>query len=107
MREKGKQQFISDHKGEFLKVWADLGWKNKYIYLKVFMDEIEGYWYYRTSHVFIWFTYIYENGSGINWESKRSENVEAGVRKMLDGYEEHFRKYYGCGFSCIFFFPRQ
>ena len=104
VREKGNQQFISDHKGEFLRLWADLGWKNKYIYLKAFVDETEGYWYYRTSYVFIWFTYIYENGSGINRESKVPENVEAGVRKMLDGYEEHFWKYYGCSFFIYLLF---
>lgn len=104
VREKGNQQFISDNKGEFLKLWADLGWKNKYIYLKAFVDETEGYWYYRTSYVFIWFTYIYENGSGINRESKVPEEVETSVRKMLDGYEDHFWKYYGCSFFIYLLF---
>ena len=81
-----------------------MGWKNKYIYLKAFVDETEGYWYYRTSYVFIWFTYIYENGSGINRESKVPEEVETSVRKMLDGYEDHFWKYYGCSFFIYLLF---
>ena len=98
IREKGNQQYIIDNKVEFFKLWMELGWENKYIYLKAFVDETEGYWYYRTSYVFIWFTYIYENGNGINRDSKVPETVEANVREMLDKYETHFWKYYGSSF---------
>lgn len=98
VREKDNQQFISENKAEFFKLWLKLGWKNKYMYWKAFVDETEGYWYYRITYPFIWFTYVNENGSGINRESKVPAAVEAQVREMLEAYEGHFWRYYGSSF---------
>ena len=44
IREHGNQQYISDHKLEFIKIWISLGIKYPFNYLKGWIDETRGYW---------------------------------------------------------------
>ena len=44
IREHGNQQYISDHKLEFIKVWISVGIKYPFNYLKGWIDETRGYW---------------------------------------------------------------
>ena len=44
IREHGNQQYISDNKWEFVRVWILIGVKYPFNYLKGWIDETRGYW---------------------------------------------------------------
>lgn len=45
MRDNGNQEYIAEHKGEFLKLWIDLGLKYPSDYTIAFVYSTLGYWY--------------------------------------------------------------
>ena len=104
VREKNHQEYIQTHAGEFLKVYLDLFWQNKAIYVKAFVDETKGYWYHKTHFPFIWATYIQENGMGIDRDSKVPSYVEQSVREYLERYKAHFDQYLSTGLYVYLFF---
>lgn len=53
VRETDNQQYIVDHKGEFIKLYLQLGLKYPDIYFTAYLDQTEGYWY---SDVQYWVT---------------------------------------------------
>lgn len=97
VRKAGKQQYLVEHKSDYAKLYFQLGLQNPYIYLKAFIDETEGYWYHKITYNFIWSTYIFENGAGIERDSKVSDEVKNVITSFLEKYENHFWKYYGNG----------
>lgn len=97
VRRKGEQEQISNNKFAYLKLWFQMGWQNKYIYLKAFIDETSGYWYHKITYPFIWVTYVMENGSGINRECKVSPALEQKISDYMENYKVHFWKYYSNG----------
>lgn len=104
VREKNNQEYIQTHAGELWKVYLDLFWKNKEIYVKAFVDETKGYWYHKTYFPFIWATYIQENGMGIDRDSKVPAYVEQSVRAYLANYKKHFDQYLSTGLYVYMFF---
>ena len=45
VRETDNQEFIAEHKFEFLKLWIELGIQNPRSYLYAYLDQTYGYWY--------------------------------------------------------------
>ena len=45
VREKDNQQFLVDHKGEFAKLYMELGVTYPFIYFSSYLDQTYGYWY--------------------------------------------------------------
>ena len=45
VREHGDQEYLSKHKAEYLKLWAELGIKYPDKYLKAYINQTCGYWY--------------------------------------------------------------
>lgn len=45
VRDKDNQQYITDHKGEFLKLYVDLGLSHPDVYITAFINQTFGYWY--------------------------------------------------------------
>lgn len=45
VRQHGDQQYIAEHKGEFLLLWLELGLEHPSTYLKAQIDQTKGYWY--------------------------------------------------------------
>ncbi len=41
----GNQDYLIDHKGEYLKLWIDLGLRYPGEYVQAFIDQTKGYWY--------------------------------------------------------------
>ncbi|MCR4650967.1 MAG: DUF6020 family protein [Lachnospiraceae bacterium] len=44
IRREGNQEYLSDHMGDFIKLWMHLGLRYPYNYLKAWVDETRGYW---------------------------------------------------------------
>ena len=45
VRESGNQDYILEHKGEFFKLWLQLGLEYPGTYMKAQIDQTKGYWY--------------------------------------------------------------
>lgn len=98
------QEFIHNNSGLFLKTYINIGWNNKYLYTKAFVNETKGYWYHKLTHPFIWATYIHDNGSGICRESKVPDFFADFMSKYIKSYENHFWKYFGNAFFVYLIF---
>ena len=68
VRETDNQQYIVDHKGEFIKLYLQLGMKYPDIYLRSYLDQTEGYWY---SDVQYWIIADITLTEGFNIEKKQ------------------------------------
>jgi len=45
VRDSGDQEYLAEHKGDFMKLWLELGLKNPLTYLRAHIDLIRGYIY--------------------------------------------------------------
>lgn len=99
VRETDNQQYISEHKGEFLSLWIRTGFHNPYYYFKAYIDETFGYWYHKVHACNIWATYIFEGtaGLGIMRECKMPDGAENIIPSLITWYRTHFDKYFSCG----------
>lgn len=43
--EAGNQEYLIEHKGEYLKLWINLGMRYPGTYVQAFIDQTKGYWY--------------------------------------------------------------
>ena len=98
VRETDNQQYISDHKEEFLSLWLRTGIHNKYYYLKAFIDETRGFWYHKTMGG-TWATYLFEGVEGLSIyrDCKLPDNMAGLIPDLLSWYNIHFKKYFSCG----------
>ena len=98
VREKDNQQYIADHKEEFLSLWLRLGIHNIYYYLRAYIDETRGFWYHKTMGG-MWATYLFEGVEelGINRECKLPDNMAELIPNLLSWNKSHFKKYFSCG----------
>lgn len=64
VREKDGQDYIKDHKLEFLKLWIKLGIKYPTAYLRAWIEETKGYW--NAGYLYwIWLDEVNGNGFGV------------------------------------------
>lgn len=98
VRETNNQQYISDHKEEFLSLWIRLGIHNIYYYVRAFIDETRGFWYHKTKGG-MWATYLFEGveGLGIDRDCKLPDNMAELIPGLLSWNKLHFSKYFSCG----------
>ena len=104
VRETDNQQYISEHKGEFLALWIRTGIHNPYYYFKAYIDETFGYWYHKVRACNIWATYIFEGtkGLGIVRECKMPDGAANFIPSLITWYRAHFDKYFSCGIYLYF-----
>lgn len=105
VREKNSQQIIREKADIFLKLWVELFWENKRIYVKAYVNQTSGYWYHHVKSPFLWATYIEPNGMGIERDSKVPENIEKAFRQYLKVSEDFFDIFLSVGlYMYIFLF---
>ncbi len=83
--EKGNQDYIAAHKGEFAKLYAALGVKYPLTYLKAWIDETRGYWNAGYSY-WRWNTGVLDNGLGIE-RTVNCQRVMDFMQTYLHGWE--------------------
>lgn len=71
VRKTDKQEYLPEHKSEYLKLWIAVGLKNPRKYLEAWVDQTKGYWNGGYSF-WIWGEYVLDNSLGI----KKSEHSE-------------------------------
>ena len=64
IRKEGDITYLEENKGEFLKLYLEMGLRNPNTYLFAFVDQTKGYWYPDVKP-YIWNTEMAENGLGI------------------------------------------
>ena len=92
VRETDNQDYIKEHKGEFLKLWAEIGLKYPVDYLKAYRDETYGYWY---PDVRYW-VYAGEFRSD-NMDIEQKSYISEKFGEFLDNFRFAYKKYYVLG----------
>lgn len=65
VRATGNQEFLKEHRGEFLRLWLELGLRNPGIYLRAYIDQTRGYWYHNPGLYWVYARNIWENDLGL------------------------------------------
>lgn len=68
IRTNGDQQYLTEHKGEFLKLWLDLGVRNPGLYLQAWIDVTKGYWFPDESYETATIDGVFSNLAGLSWQ---------------------------------------
>lgn len=69
VRQTGDQEYIAEHKGEYLKLWIELGLEYPATYIKAQIDQTKGYWYPDVQY-WVTTTMMKENSWGMYRDSK-------------------------------------
>ena len=105
VRETDNQNYITTHKGDFIKLYKDLFIANKRIFVKAFIYETYGYWYHNVTFANApWATYIESNGMGIERDSKMPEVVQKISADYLSLSHYIYDKYFNVGLYVYIFF---
>lgn len=89
IKEKGNQAYILEHKGDFIKLYLQLGMKYPSEYIEAWIDQTRGYWnsgytYWR------WFNGVNKNTLGIH-QTIRSQFANAAITMYLGIWQSsHF-----------------
>ena len=85
VRESGDQDFIARNKGEFLRLWLELGLQNPGIYLQAQIDQTMGYWY---PDVDYWFVILHQSGMELSQELGlvKDSKLPAIVEKLVHAF---------------------
>lgn len=86
VRDKGNQQYISEHKGEFIKLYISLGLKNPLAYVYAWIDQTRGYWNAGYSY-WRWFLGVLDNDLGIE-RTTRSVVLDTMLSEYLWMFED-------------------
>lgn len=84
VRERDNQDYLLEHKREFIGLYIDLGLKHPTKYVEAWIDQTKGFWHggYR---YWVWFQNVQENKLGISREVK-SEKVHLLLSRYLESY---------------------
>lgn len=85
VRRYNNQEFLSEHKSDYFKLWINLGMRHPYTYIKAWADQTDGYWNCRNYYWNVWWRGIPDNDFGI----VQTINNEKAA-KILNGYLELF-----------------
>lgn len=55
---------VQAHKGEYLKLWLEIGMQNPVVYLHAWIDQTRGYWHNGYNYK-VWFSGVQENDFGV------------------------------------------
>ncbi len=76
VRETDNQQYLVDHKLEYLKLWLEIGLDNPVVYLKAWIDQTVGYWFSGYEY-WIVSNGVFENELGITALSDKEIRISA------------------------------
>ena len=95
----GNQEYLAAHKGEYLKLWAQLGLAYPGDYMKAYINQTYGYWYPDSF-------YLVAEGEGIS-ATELGEDEGNCVETWRDGADLWAFVEYGCCLLCPVILYRQ
>lgn len=84
----GKDSYLKEHKGEYLKLWIQLGIKYPKEYLAAYIDETYGYWLPGVGDCGFQHSYLYNAGDYQIYQVIRCEWLETIINKYLSLFEQ-------------------
>ncbi|MDE7226041.1 MAG: hypothetical protein K2N49_04185, partial [Ruminococcus sp.] len=90
VRETDNQEYLTEHKFEFLKLWIDLGIKNPVSYIFAQVEQTYGYYY---PDVQYWLYGLGIIGYGIDGLSHQPEVCPEFLRNLIDKCKDAYGKY--------------
>ena len=81
--EYGDQDYLIGHKGEYLKLWIDLGLRYPGVYVQAFIEQTKGYWYPMAPEQTV-FWGITENEDGLELQAVLKGPVVLKICELLD-----------------------
>ncbi|MEJ8734517.1 DUF6020 family protein [Mediterraneibacter sp. ICN-202921] len=86
VRQTGDQEYIKEHKGDYFRLWLELGFSHPSTYLKAQIDQTKGYWYPDVQY-WVTTTMMKEN----DWGMYRDPKLPEPVVKILGVWEYIYR----------------
>jgi hypothetical protein len=87
VRETDNQEYLTEHKAEFLKLWIDLGLEHPVSYLRAQIDQTYGYWY---PDVQYWLYAEDFRGRGDGYSVKQESKIPDVFSEMLSVYMDSY-----------------
>ncbi|MDE7094228.1 MAG: hypothetical protein K2O52_04885, partial [Oscillospiraceae bacterium] len=88
VRETDNQEFIAEHKFEFLKLWINLGLQNPKSYLYAYLDQTYGYWYPDVQY-WVYAGEFSTSGFDMAKENKLSQNQSNFMQEWREAYKSY------------------
>lgn len=85
IRNKGNQNYLVEHKSEFIHTYFSIGIKNPYNYLLAFFNQSKGYWHHKMSN-YIYYDGVHDNDLGL----KRSPLLPLSFSLLMDSFMTSF-----------------
>lgn len=84
----GHQEYITEHKGEFIKMYLSVGLKNPEYYVTAFLNQSKGYWYQKMTNDLYYRPCVHEYAAelGISRQPLFSAGISVKIDGMLDFY---------------------
>ena len=96
IRKKDKKNYIEKHKIKYLKLWISLGIKNPNKYVRAWVKQTNGYWYYNVDPyvVFVLSTQTYNKREGYQLNFKQHDYLPKTFSIKLTKYIEKITEIY-------------
>ncbi len=86
IRNKGNLDYFNNHISEYAKIYIRIGLNNPYNYIKGYIMQTNGFWYYNTKG-YLFTRYLWKNDYGIERSPRCPVILQNTVNKIIDKYE--------------------
>lgn len=100
IREEGNQEYIAEHKAEFIRLWVQIGLQNPLQYLEAEVRQTYGYWGFRVETPLYEQYRMAENPFGLTVQRKVF-SYDFGLRAeaFLQGFQDAYNKVWSLGLT--------
>lgn len=99
VREKDQQEFLKQHKAEYIKLYIRIGLDNPALYVRAFIEQTKGYWYHKVNNWIYYPDGILANDVGAFHYSLLPVKVTDRVVNLLNRTEDFYHKYFSIALS--------
>lgn len=101
IRDYGSQDYITQNKLDFIKMYISVGLKNPTDYIVAFLNQSRGYWYQKMSNYIYFSEGVHSNAAelGIYRNPHLPSNVSAALDKLMDKYCDIWHMFWSLALS--------
>lgn len=104
IRSRGNQSWLQENWKEYLRLYIDLGMRYPSLYMRAFVDQTKGYWYYKVDNWIVYTEGMKENTLGVYRDPLLPGKAARALEHNLVLFEDLYHKFSGIALTTWFLF---
>ena len=103
VRMEGEQQYLEEHKLEYLQLYVSIGLKNPHEFVQAYVNQTKGYWFHKVNNWIYYKEGVHENDLGIEGKPLLPAFLSRAVYKITELSEQLYHRYFSLALQTYLF----